>query len=239
MTYDLTGKLPEEERRGWLRLAERFTGNKEKGIRMISLCPGDTLLRMQDKADKVFLLLSGTVMVQNEHINGTVYAFAVFEAPSLFGEFEAFAGSGHYRGTLVCQTGCRFAAMSREDYLAWMQSDAESLFFRMRDITRKLTSQARYERRFLFLSGSQRLEAFLDDAYGRRQTNGVLTLTVSRQQLADELGVSVKTVQRAIKTMKEQGLVTVRGRKLTLDHGQYARLQKLPVSMQNDLDSEE
>jgi CRP/FNR family cyclic AMP-dependent transcriptional regulator len=239
MTSNQIGKHQEEEKQGWHLIAERFSESREKSIRMISLRAGDTLVRMQDTADKVYLLLSGTVTVQNEHANGTVYAFATFPAPSLFGEFEAFAGSMYYRGTLICQTDCRFAAMNREDYLAWMRSDAESLFFRMRDITQKLTHQARNERRFLFLSGPQRLAAFLCDAYARLQKDGMATLALTHQQLADEVGVSVKTVQRALKALKEQALVTVHGRKLILDDNQYAHLQKLSVPLQNDPDSEE
>jgi CRP/FNR family cyclic AMP-dependent transcriptional regulator len=129
--------------------------------------------------------------------------------------------------------------MSRENYLNWMKSDAETLFFRVCDITRKLMSQARNERRYLFMSGSRRLAAFLADAYERRQKDGILALAITRQQLADELGVSGKTVQRALKTLSEQELVKVQGRKLIMNHLQYERLQTLSAQKQNDFDSEE
>jgi len=239
MTDDQNSKRLKEDQQGWLRLEAHFAKNGEKSVRILSLKPGQTLVRTQDAADKVYLLLSGTVTVQNEHADGTIYAFASFEAPSLFGEFEAFAGNDQYRGTLVCQTACRFAVMGRGEYLAFMRSDVDALFFRMRDITRQLIHQARNERRFLFMTGTERLAAYLCACYEKWPGFGTLTLHLTHQQLADEIGVSVKTVYRTLMTLKEQGLITTCGRKLIMDSSQYARLQKRFLPTQGNPDLEE
>ncbi len=238
MLREMNGKAPLPPDGGWRYLFEHFNSKVEKSVRMLSLRSDETILRMQDEATKVYLLMSGSVTVQNEHQDGTVYAYATFEAPSLFGEFEAFAGSTYYRGTLVCQTDCQLAAMTREAYLAWMRSDAEALFCRMQQITRELVNQAGSERSFLFLSGSERLMACLANAYRNRQQNGICLLYSTHQQLADEIGVCVKTVQRSLKSLKEQGLVTIAGRKLRIDGTQYARMQQLMEHTHNNPDLE-
>ena len=49
----------------------------------------------------------------------------------------------------------------------------------------------------------------------------------TRQELAEYSGLSVKTVNRAVKKFEEQGLISRSGKTFYIDEGQYERLHAL------------
>ena len=57
--------------------------------------------------------------------------------------------------------------------------------------------------------------------------NGKLTFTNTRQELAEYSGLSVKTVNRAVKKFEEQGLISRSGKTFYIDEGQYEQLHAL------------
>ena len=57
--------------------------------------------------------------------------------------------------------------------------------------------------------------------------NGKLTFTNTRQELAEYSGLSVKTVNRAVKKFEEQGLISRSGKTFYIDERQYEQLHAL------------
>lgn len=217
-------QMTDEVRDYLLELTRSLAEEQEAQAHILRLPAGKTLLRAQDDAVSVYILLMGEVEALKEQENGVVYAFAKFKAPDLFGEFEAFAESCSYRSTLFCITNCMLAVLPREVYLAWMRSDAEVLFQRTQHITRQLVHQAGAERNFFFYTGVQRFRVYLSQMWETEQKNGVLRLRATRSQMADETGFCVKTIQRALNSLREQGLLTLEGRTIVIDEEQYRKL---------------
>lgn len=230
---EAAAKLPAGKREELLRLLENLPPETEEKTRILRLGKGEILVRMQDAATHVYLLLEGEIKVMNQQPSGAVYAFADFTPPSLFGEFEAFADCPTYRGTLTCVTRCTLGVMTCEEYLTWMKSDPKALFERTRKITRQLVEQAGAERSFLFYSGTDRLIAYLCGVCKTPEADGSYRVSVTRQQIADETGFSVKTIQRGLGTLRERGLVDFEGRKLKITTNQHHRLLTLASEKTN------
>ena len=209
------------------KLLENFSPELEQTVILKNCPPDHALLRVQDSADMIYLLLRGRIRGVNEQVNGTMYAFARFNAPYFFGEFEAFAGCKLYRSTLICETACKLALIPRHTYLAWVRADSEALFKRTCQITRALMQQARSERNYLFYSGTERLMTWLTAQYSRKNQAGVCRLHVTHQEIADNIGLCTKTVQRNLSNLRKQGLVEKQGRTLFFDKKQYQRLLDL------------
>lgn len=220
----IVGSIPEPQRGYLASLFKRLPPGTEEALSLRRVAAGHTLLRMDEEASWVYILVEGRVRALNERRSGDVYAFASFVAPSLLGEFEAFAGSDRYRGSIACISDCAFLVLSTAAFLAWMRRDPEALFMRAEQITRQLVDQASNERRFRFFPAAQRILIYVTEAYARTERRGVCRILASRQEIADETGFSVKTVQRCLNALRAEGLVSFKGRALAVDAAQNGKL---------------
>ena len=216
--------LPDPQRAYLTELFRNFPAGMESMISQRRIEAGATLTRAQDKVSHVYVLLEGRVKVLDELYSGTVYAFAEFEAPSLFGEFEAFSGCERYRATLLCLTYCRFLSISASAFLEWMRCDQAALFMRTVQITKQLVGQASNERRFRFASAENNLLLYLTEAYRKGEKHGICRLSATRQKIADETGYCVKTIQRCLTALSKQGLISTEGAKIVIDAEQCLKL---------------
>jgi CRP/FNR family nitrogen fixation transcriptional regulator len=68
-------------------------------------------------------------------------------------------------------------------------------------------------------SASERLASFLTDLAARIGADGVVELPMSRQDIADHLGLTIETVSRTLTQLQGQGVVEARGcRSVRLTH---------------------
>lgn len=210
----------------WIeKLLCRFPPDQRKYLTGCGKCAGEILLNMQDPATRVYLLVKGEVNGISAQSSGVIYRFAHFSAPFLLGEFEAFSGAEIYRSTLVCASDCVFLWMPRESYLSWMKQDPKTLFWRTCEITASLSEQARNERERLFCSGKQKLAIYLAACCQKERCGpqGYL-LRQTIQNMADGIGSSTKTVQRALSQLIGEGAVQREGHQLRVSRSQYDRL---------------
>jgi CRP/FNR family nitrogen fixation transcriptional regulator len=56
-------------------------------------------------------------------------------------------------------------------------------------------------------SASQKLAAFLLEMMGRRQSGNVIDLAMTRQDIADYLGLTIETVSRTLSQFEREGLI--------------------------------
>ena len=71
---------------------------------------------------------------------------------------------------------------------------------------------------------ADRIKLYFVQYYRMHGGKGQCLLRLTRQQLADETGYSVKTINRVIRELKEAQLITQRGHTIAIDHEQYEKL---------------
>ena len=219
----------EPAERAWAeKLLRRFPAGQREWLAGCGKRAGEILLNMQDPATRVYLLIKGEVNGISAQSSGMLYRFAHFSAPFLLGEFEAFSGAEIYRSTLVCASDCIFLWMPRESYLSWMRQDSQTLFWRTCEITASLSEQARSERERSFCSGKQKLAIYLAACCQKERCGpqGYL-LRQTIQTMADGIGSSTKTVQRALAQLIAEDAVRREGHQLRVTRSQYSRLLAL------------
>ena len=75
----------------------------------------------------------------------------------------------------------------------------------------------------------------LTNRYEKYAENGILKLNADRQELSDFTGLSVRTISRSIKLLKEEKLITKKGNFFVIDSEQYAHLkEKLSLILSED-----
>ncbi len=201
--------MPETYRR---RLVERAYGK------------GTPIVLKGEAATRVFFLLEGRGRVSNEFVDGRRYSFAELLAPDIVGEFEAMAEAPTYAATCEATTPCRIVEMGRADFCAWLQEDGKNAYEIACLIARKSYPTSNMTGGIKYTSTEQRLAAFL-----LRHLSGMtgnIRLSSSRQEIADEIGTSVKTVNRTIAKMREEGKIDILHGKLVVTEEQRQALKE-------------
>ena len=176
--------------------------------------------------DKIWICLSGTVKVMEEFKTGETYIFTEFTAPEIYGEMEALAEIPLYGSSLVAATDCIFIVGDVQAYLDWMQKDVRALYGRAQELSKQLMEEGKSNRAYLLLDGMERIKIYFLDHYTCKcgQSHETCVLKNTRQQISDETGYSVKTVNRVIKKLSEQDLLKIEGQRIIISHTQYKRI---------------
>ena len=105
---------------------------------------------------------------------------------------------------MITATKCRVLVIPVAPYMDWLCSDVDALYLRTKENMSRLISQTADARKYLFIEGRERLMMHLIRKYEQKQpVKKVLELKESRDQLSEEIGFSVKTLNRNIKKLKE------------------------------------
>ena len=61
--------------------------------------------------------------------------------------------------------------------------------------------------------------------YESHKNRKSMVITASRQEIAERSGLSIKTVNRAVKKMEENGFISRNGRKILISSEQYFKIK--------------
>ena len=187
--------------------------------------PGESLMRKGERATHVYLLTRGSTRVSNEFASGQRYTFASLDTPDLIGDLEVLSGQGAYAASNEAGTTCEVIAMSAETFLQWMRMDSEFALTVAQMLAAKMYPTSNEAGRVKFLPSLERLHSYLIKRLGTIEADTFI-LHTSRQQIADDIGTSVKTVNRGVAKLKEAGLIGLLHGKISINKEQQKALHK-------------
>jgi CRP-like cAMP-binding protein len=184
----------------------------------VSLDLGDALIREGDPCKRVYLLLHGRVSVIISRPRFSSYTVTDFRPFEFFGEYELLAGRDRYLAEVRAASPCRFLAFPAQTYFQWVKSDPEFFFGRVRSILGTLLDQTVNERTRHFLDASGRvIQVLLHACDIRREPQEDIRLDVTRAEIAEQTGCSVRTVNRVIRELVQKGFLSVVHGKIRLN----------------------
>lgn len=193
---------------------------------MVVRKPKDTVIVEENsKADTVYILVEGTVRAIDYRIKGFEYDYMWFYPIEVFGAMELFFEKTQYMTTLKAATDCTFLVLSREQYKRWVWNDNNALRMEFMSMGKYLLDQNRVARVQLFLQGMDRILYMFALQYKKRANGRTLAITSGRQEIAERSGLSIKTVNRSIKKMEEDGFISKNGRKILISEEQYLKMK--------------
>ena len=139
-----------------------------------------------------------------------------------------------YKTSLQTVTDCIAVKIPKAQFDKWMRSDIRSMRYEAKLMAEYLLEQARNVRAFLFLQGSDRLAMLLINRYEKYADHGILRLNNDRQELSDFTGLSVNTITRSVKKLKEDGLISRQGNDILVDRKQYESLKESLTEVLSD-----
>ena len=176
--------------------------------------------------DTIYFIVNGIIKATDYRIYGISFDFMLFNKLYAYGGMEVIMGMDRYRTSMQAVTDCVVIKIPKVQFSRWMKSDIRALSHESKLMGEYLLEQARNVRAFLFLQGADRLTMLFTNRYEKYAENGVLKLDGDRQELSEFTGLSVRTIDRSIKLLKEEELITKKGNSIIINQEQYARLKE-------------
>lgn len=195
-------------------------------MRIMEVDENETLIEAGEKCSNIYIILSGKVTGIEWPMKERPYFFKDYGPGDFFGEIEHFADLSNYRISVITVTRCRVLVIPVTYYMEWLQNDVEALYLRTKVNMSRLISQTADARKYLFIEGRERLMMYLIRKYEQKQPlKKVLELKQSRDQISEEIGFSVKTLNRNIKKLKEDDLIQIQKGKIVITEEGYIRMK--------------
>ncbi|MDD6324328.1 MAG: Crp/Fnr family transcriptional regulator [Lachnospiraceae bacterium] len=196
------------------------------GISLRTLPANRTLIGTDDASCAyVYILLNGRLQAIEERVGDEPYRFAELSAIEIVGDFELFTKADSRIVTLTTLTPSRFLSIPSADYIAWIRQDANALFIRTQILIRQLVAQTRFERQNFFLDNRTRLLYFLLGECNAA-TAFPLRIQFTRQEISSKLGCSIRTTNRVIASLQNDGLFTLKHGKIWISSAQSRQIQE-------------
>lgn len=187
---------------------------------------GRVLIQKGDPNPYIFFLIEGRVSVQNEYENGKVFTYAIKGAPGFMGLLEYFANKVLSTSTVKAAEGCLLVRMAKHLFASWVENDFKA-YKRMTNYFAQQMypsmsnngSMSAYtkERTFVnYLVSHYEDEIAIHDPY---------RIPSTREEYANALGFSLRTVYRLVDKMEEEELIKLSRGKLMLGKAELANLK--------------
>ena len=178
-----------------------------------------TLIYAGDDSDALYYILSGTVTVVIEDDEGKEMIIAYLNPGDFFGEMGLFDEASPRSAWIKTKTPCEVAEISYAKFLQLAQADAEIMFAVSAQVAGRLRATTRKVGDLAFLDVTGRVARTLLDLC--KQPDAMthpdgMQIKITRQEIGRIVGCSREMVGRVLKTLEEQGLVSVSGKTMVV-----------------------
>ena len=184
------------------------------------------LVEEHEPIERIYILLEGQVKAVDFRVKGSAYEYAQFDGVTFLGSLECLFGEACYMTNLITLTPCTLVSLPRKVFENWICNDLSALRREMQNMRGTLVEKSRENRMLLLLNGMERLIYLLLKKCRSRGEAREYVLSVNRQELAEQCGSSVKTVNRSMKRLEDEGFLTREGHKVKITQRQYVAMQE-------------
>jgi CRP/FNR family cyclic AMP-dependent transcriptional regulator len=194
---------------------------KEK-CRLKTYKSGSTIIKKGEDIEYVDILCKGELNVVNEFANGSIYIFDSNKAIDFIGEMEVLAGESKAVVTNIAKTDCIVFRISKTDFIRWTTHDNHITLMLAKRLAARSCYISYHQGYSHYYPAIHMIKRFIIE-YVKNQIEDseIVYINKKRQEIADILGLSVKTVGRNVTKLKEKGLVTIKKGKIYVDKKQY------------------
>ena len=219
--------LPSKKREYMNVLFRNCTEEVKYYMSVVEIEADQTFIKAGEECKYIYIVLSGKVTGIEWPMNEKSYYFKDFGPGDFFGEIECFAGMDNYRIDILSSTKCRLLAIPCVYYMEWMHMDVDALYMRTQENMKRLVMQTAEARSYLFMEGKDRLMVHLVRKYEQKQPlPEQLELKQTRTRISEEVGKSMKTLNRNIKKLEEVNLIQLNKGKIVITKSQYMIMKK-------------
>ncbi|MGW8375243.1 Crp/Fnr family transcriptional regulator [Streptomyces sp. ODS28] len=214
--HSLLGGLPPEEREDLLRLGsvQRFDS-------------GETILVEGDcDARDVYVLLEGAVKCVSNTENGTSVLLSIRAEGDLIGELASLDDSPRL-ATIITLRPCTARRIGQDSFLAFLRAHPGAALDVSRSVSAKLRNATWHRVEYGSASVPIRLARLLiqlADQHGTAGPEGTaIQLSLTQSEIAALAGAREPTVQKALRSLREDGVIGIGYRRIIVRDGAALR----------------
>lgn len=182
------------------------------GGRQFSLVKNEFLFYEGDQALNYFEVESGSIKMVNFSEDGQEFTQGIFEKGDSFGEPPLFAGLV-YPTNAVANDAAVVWKLPRDRFFELLKDHFELHLAFTVLLSERIHYKATIMKGISSYAPEHRILTFIDYLKEKSETEP-FEVPFTRQQIADMTGLRVETVIRAVKSLEQQGKVTIKNRKV-------------------------
>ena len=179
---------------------------------------GSTIIYAGEQSDSIFYITKGSVTVLIEDDSGREIIVAYLNEGDFFGEMAMF-GEGTRTAWVKAKTECEVAELSYAKFVELSKRDTGMLYALASQLVDRLnkTTQKVSDLAFLDVTGrvARTLLDLCNEPDAMTHPDG-MQIKITRQEIGRIVGCSREMVGRVLKTLEDQGLVSVKGKTMVV-----------------------
>ena len=189
-----------------------------------SFVPHQLIHQKDTPLEVVGILLSGSFRVFNELENGNLFMIEINEPISFTGEVALLSGRWITSVTLETITACKIAFLPVECFDDWLRADIRLLRYVSEGIANKLYRTSYHSGERMFYSTKYVLLDYILNEY-RKSGMQEFVVKKTRQQMCEEIGLSVNSINRLLNSFRQEGLIVMNHGKIAMGPAQRSAAQ--------------
>lgn len=197
---------------------------------VVKVHPPGTIIHDQNTELNVFgIVASGEHRVINLFDNGNIFMIEKNEPIDFIGEVTILAGMPKTSVTIETITESIIMYIPRKDFEEWIKKDIHFLTLVSQKVALKLyRSSSNRGAKLFYPPHFLLLDYLLQFAQKEKiQKDQTIIIKKTREELYEEIGVSVKTINRTIPKLKEDGVISIVKGKISMSYEQYKLAKKI------------
>ena len=202
---------------------EKIPENIKDRCKLKKIEKGKLLVLKGNNIENIYIHFQGKMQVKNEFENGFVYSFADIKPIAYIGAMEIMANQKTYSSTLQTTTECIILKMPKDDFENWINTDQNLTLEVLHFVSKSMYEQSLKTGEVLAYPAICILTNYLINVF-ENEDKDVVFLEKTREEIASILGFSVRTINRNLKELKEEKLITVNRKGISITKEQFDKL---------------
>ena len=193
--------------------------------RLVHYTRGDKIFCRGDEVKRVYLICRGEAIITNSSLQGNEMCVVVVPVGASVGEMEALLEISELVYSAKALTDCELLEIPLRVFKRWIGTDLQACKQLATELARKLHTSSVSAVHYQSLPALTRFKIYLVDC-------GEGRISDTREKLAEICGVSVRTLNRAVVTLENEGLLKIVKGKLVLNEEQ---IKKIAASLNEEI----
>lgn len=202
---------------------EKIPINIKNKCKLRKIEKGKLLVLKGNNIEYIYIHCQGKMQVKNEFENGFVYSFANIKPIAYIGAMEIMANKQTYSSTLQTTTECIILEMQKIDFKNWINTDHKLTLKVLNFVSSRMYEQSLKTGEVLAYPAICILTNYLINVF-ESQDKDVVFLEKTREEIGTILGFSVRTINRNLKELKDENLITVNRKGISITKEQFDKL---------------
>lgn len=205
------------------KFIEKIPSNIKLKCKIRIIEKGKIVVLKGNDIENVYVSCQGKMQVRNEFENGFVYSFASINPIAYIGVMEIMANKQNYSSTLQTSTECIILEIPKSDFIEWITSDQELTLEVLHFVSKSMYEQSLKTGEVLAYPAICILITYLMNVF-ENEDKDIAILEKTREEIGSILGFSIRTINRNLKILKEENLISVNRKSISITKEQFNRL---------------